>query len=77
MRWERCMASITVSLYQLNIKMTAALLPIVTNAGGTITDWYGKPLNMHSPKHVVAVGNRNLLLEAIELLSYEGKLSLS
>jgi len=51
----------------------APLSPIITNAGGAITDWYGKPLNMHSPNHVVAVGNRDLLPEVIEVLSYEGK----
>lgn len=50
----------------------APLSPIITNAGGAITDWYGKPLNMFSPNHVVAVGNKDLLPEVIDVLAYEG-----
>ena len=52
----------------------APLSPVIHNAGGAITDWYGKPLNMQSPHHVVAVANKDLLPEVIEMLGYEGKL---
>jgi len=48
----------------------AALGPIIRNAGGAITDWYGKPLTIDSPNHVVAVGNPALLPEIIRLLDF-------
>ena len=48
----------------------AALDPIIRNAGGLMTDWYGNPLNIHSPKHIVAVGNAELLPEIIRLLDF-------
>lgn len=49
----------------------APLGPIIINAGGAITDWYGQSLNINSPNHVVAVGNADLLPEVIELLAFK------
>lgn len=48
----------------------AALGPIIRNAGGLITDWYGNKLTITSPNHVVAVGNPALLSEIIQLLNF-------
>lgn len=48
----------------------AALGPIINNAGGLVTDWHGKRLNMHSPNHVVAVGNPSLMPDIIALLNF-------
>jgi len=48
----------------------AALGPIIRNAGGLITDWYGKELTIDSPDHVVAVGNPELLPEIIRILNF-------
>jgi inositol-phosphate phosphatase / L-galactose 1-phosphate phosphatase / histidinol-phosphatase len=35
----------------------AALVPVVQGAGGTITDWRGKPLDMHSDGSMIAAGD--------------------
>lgn len=49
----------------------AALDPIIRNAGGRITDWYGHRLNMHSPDHVVACGDPVLLPQLLQALEFE------
>ncbi|HET8612401.1 MAG TPA: histidinol-phosphatase [Sphingomonas sp.] len=46
----------------------AALAPIVEGAGGTMTDWHGRPLGPESEGHVVAVGDRRLLEPILERL---------
>ncbi|HVY12516.1 MAG TPA: inositol monophosphatase family protein [Alphaproteobacteria bacterium] len=46
----------------------AALAPVITAAGGAITDWQGKPLGLHSDGRVLAVGDKRLLDEALGLL---------
>jgi len=48
----------------------AALGPIINNAGGLITDWFGNKLTLNSPNHVVAVGNAALMPEVIKLLNF-------
>ena len=35
----------------------AALVPVIKNAGGLITDWHGKELDIHSPGAVLAAGD--------------------
>ncbi len=45
-----------------------ALVPVIENAGGSITDWYGEPLSMKSTGNVLALGDPTLLPEAIALL---------
>jgi len=49
----------------------AALGPIINNAGGLITDWYGERLNVNSPNHVVAVANPDLMPQIIRLLDFD------
>jgi len=49
----------------------AALGPIINNAGGLITDWFGERLNINSPNHVVAVANPALMPEIIQLLNFQ------
>ncbi|VAW65182.1 hypothetical protein MNBD_GAMMA11-174 [hydrothermal vent metagenome] len=51
----------------------AALDPVIRNAGGLMSDGYGKPLNVNSPAHIVAVGNAQLLPEVIRVLGIESE----
>ncbi|MBL4907107.1 MAG: hypothetical protein JKX94_06615 [Sneathiella sp.] len=46
-----------------------ALVPIVENAGGSITDWDGNKLTLANPGYVLASANENLHKESIKLLS--------
>ena len=46
----------------------AALVPVITGAGGLITDWQGKPLDMHSDGSVLAAGDPSLHRAAREVL---------
>lgn len=47
----------------------AALVPIVENAGGRISDWQGRPLDMRRPSEVVAVGDPALHEAVIDVLA--------
>lgn len=46
-----------------------ALIPVVEEAGGTITDWQGKPLTSNSGGQVIAASTPELHQQAIELLN--------
>jgi histidinol phosphatase-like enzyme (inositol monophosphatase family) len=46
----------------------AALVPVITGAGGSVTDWAGKPLRLDGPGEILALGNPALLAEAISIL---------
>ncbi len=46
-----------------------ALVPVVTNAGGRITDWEGKPLTIHSGKRYLATGNPEHHDRILEILN--------
>ncbi|WP_421882065.1 histidinol-phosphatase [Pacificispira sp.] len=46
-----------------------ALAPVIEGAGGTITDWDGKPLSIESDGRVVAAGSTALHRAALECLS--------
>lgn len=50
----------------------AALEPIIRNAGGVITDWTGKRLNINSADHIIACGDMRILDEALRLLDFSG-----
>jgi inositol-phosphate phosphatase / L-galactose 1-phosphate phosphatase / histidinol-phosphatase len=52
----------------------AALVPVVTGAGGVITDWQGNPLTQTSGGRVLAAASPALHNAAMELL-YEGQIS--
>ncbi len=45
-----------------------ALAPIITGAGGVMTDWDGKPITLGCDGRVVAAGNAQLHAEALALL---------
>jgi inositol-phosphate phosphatase/L-galactose 1-phosphate phosphatase/histidinol-phosphatase len=45
-----------------------ALLPIVTGAGGVVTDWEGRSLTLQSEGRMVAAGDRRVHAAALELL---------
>ncbi|MBS0538291.1 MAG: histidinol-phosphatase [Proteobacteria bacterium] len=47
----------------------AALVPVIRNAGGLITDWQGQPLDMHSPGAVLAAGDKTLHRAALDVLA--------
>jgi histidinol phosphatase-like enzyme (inositol monophosphatase family) len=46
----------------------AALVPVIEGAGGVITDWHGKPLDLLSDGRVVALGDRSLHEAALRAL---------
>ncbi len=47
----------------------AALAPVIKGAGGTITDWQGKELDMQSDGAVIAAGDAALHLAAMDMLT--------
>jgi inositol-phosphate phosphatase/L-galactose 1-phosphate phosphatase/histidinol-phosphatase len=47
----------------------AALVPVIAGAGGLITDWRGKPLDMHSDGSVLAAGDPAVHRAASRVLS--------
>ncbi len=55
----------------LNAYDVAALIPIVENAGGCMTDWQGKPIDLLNigEGHILACANKSLQKEAIALLN--------
>jgi|SRR5579871_5701061 len=52
---------------QLKSWDVAALVPVIENAGGVITDWEGRPC--HGGGRIVAAGDRRVHAEALALLS--------
>jgi inositol-phosphate phosphatase/L-galactose 1-phosphate phosphatase/histidinol-phosphatase len=46
-----------------------ALAPVIEGSGGTITDWRGKPLDLHSDGRVLAAGDKRLARRARALLA--------
>lgn len=52
----------------LNFYDFAALAPVLTGAGGQITDWQGRALDLYSDGRVVAAGDPRLHAEALALL---------
>lgn len=57
----------------LGIYDYCALVPVIANAGGCISDWNGQPLTLQSVKEsggrVLAAGNKALWKQALEILS--------
>ncbi len=47
----------------------AALIPVITGAGGLATDWRGQPLDIHSDGRVCAAGDRRVHAQALEVLA--------
>ena len=47
----------------------AALIPIVTGAGGMMSDWSGEPLHGASDGHIIAVGDPARLDDVLEALA--------
>lgn len=45
-----------------------ALVPVVENAGGTISNWDGEPLTLTNPGYVLASGNTELHAQALKFL---------
>lgn len=54
---------------QLKLHDWAALVPIIEEAGGTMTDWQGQPLTPDSDGRVIAAGSAALAAEAAALLA--------
>ena len=55
----------------LNAYDVAALIPIVRDAGGIMTDWQGKPVDQLHPGNgqILAAGSATVHAEAMELLN--------
>jgi inositol-phosphate phosphatase/L-galactose 1-phosphate phosphatase/histidinol-phosphatase len=49
-----------------------ALVPVVENAGGILTDWAGQPLGLHSDGRVIAAGDQRVYEHARALLNTSG-----
>ena len=49
-----------------------ALVPVVEGAGGVITDWEGRPLNLASDGRVIAAGDRRTHGECLKVLASDG-----
>jgi fructose-1,6-bisphosphatase/inositol monophosphatase family enzyme len=47
----------------------AALVPVIAGAGGLITDWHGKPLDMRSDGSVLAAGDAAVHRAALDVLT--------
>lgn len=47
----------------------SAMGPIIEGAGGIITDWHGRPLNLRSDGRVVAAGDRTAHAAALNVLT--------
>ncbi len=47
----------------------AALIPVVENAGGVITDWSGQPLTKKSEGYVLATANPEIHAQALDLIA--------
>lgn len=45
-----------------------AVVPVITGAGGVITDWQGRPLGIASDGRVLAAGERQIHAAALEVL---------
>jgi len=45
-----------------------ALVPVVEGAGGLITDWHGRPLDLQSSGQVIAAANAELHRQAVALI---------
>ena len=52
----------------LNLYDFAALAPVVTGAGGIMTDWQGRPLDSRSDGRVIAAGDPGVHAEALRVL---------
>jgi inositol-phosphate phosphatase / L-galactose 1-phosphate phosphatase / histidinol-phosphatase len=46
-----------------------ALIPIIEQAGGIISDWQGNALNLHSNGQVIAAGNIHCYQQALDVLN--------
>jgi inositol-phosphate phosphatase/L-galactose 1-phosphate phosphatase/histidinol-phosphatase len=45
------------------------LVPVITGAGGIITDWQGAPLGLGSDGRVIAAGDKRCHTAALDLLN--------
>ncbi|MCZ6763598.1 MAG: histidinol phosphate phosphatase, partial [Alphaproteobacteria bacterium] len=52
----------------MNIHDYLSLVPVVTGAGGLITDWRGAALTMASAGQVAAAGDGRVHAQALEIL---------
>ncbi len=56
---------------KLNIYEFGAIVPIIENAGGVITDWQGRPLSGTAGRQVLASGDNAIHTAAVDILSQE------
>lgn len=63
--WCDLIVEATMGIYDY-----CALVPVITGAGGHMTDWQGRPLGLHSDGRIVAGGDTATHQAAIALLEY-------
>lgn len=51
-----------------------ALVPIIENAGGIMTDWTGQALGLHSDGRVIAAGDKQTYTQALKILNSSSEL---
>lgn len=56
---------------KLSVYEYGAIVPIIENAGGVITDWHGKPLDGKEIRQVLASGDKRMHDTAVAILSQE------
>jgi len=56
---------------KLSVYEFGAVLPIIENAGGVMTDWHGHPLRGTDYKQVLASGDKDVHAAAVDILSQE------
>jgi fructose-1,6-bisphosphatase/inositol monophosphatase family enzyme len=64
MGWADVWAEQCLKLYDV-----AGVVPIITGAGGFISDWEGKPIDMNFNGFAVAASTRDLANQALEILN--------
>ena len=50
----------------------AALRPVIEGAGGVVTDWHGRPLDLSSDGRIAAAGDPDCHARALEVLDWRG-----
>jgi histidinol phosphatase-like enzyme (inositol monophosphatase family) len=54
---------------QFDIHDYLPLVPVISGAGGIISDWYGNPLDMNSGDRFIAAGDQRTHAEALKVLN--------
>ena len=56
---------------KLSVYEYGAMVPVIENAGGIMTDWQGKPLTGTEERQVLASGDQRVHQAAVDVLTQE------